>query len=349
MRSKTGQFNNMVINGLKDKSWKSKGSAITRTLQAQKQRLFGQPINSFEAMDMEGLSDVLNSLMNEGGLLARGMSPGETLVNAQSDRSGTAPAESKKGSHNNIPEFVHVNNSRWYRSLSSCLERATTYSVLSKFIPAHGVVVIEGMPKVITDPKELLALSPGIFERYQDRLLQEQVIQDSAIRPTDIVELTESNIETTQVLGEKLNHDWREKFSTNTKAVAIIHTDGKILGNFALSSEPVLVEVLQNPDFKARACTLSITTAYAEHLDVANSNAKKIGLLTPDQRLLTIKDAEAMVESGLLDKFDEGRSFEQTTVFDKVPSSINEGDEEALANYMANELQVVEGVVSQKR
>lgn len=344
MRSKAQQFNKVVIDGLKDKSWKGGKSAITRTLQAQRQRLFGNPNHNFEKMNVGSLAEILQSLMSEGNVLARGMSPAETLYNAENDRSGTCPADSKKDKHYNLPEFVHLNNSRWYRSLSTCLERATTYSVLSKYIPAHGVVVIEGMPKVITDPKELLVLSPGIFENYQDRLMQEQVMQDSAVSPTNIIELTESNIETTQVLGSRINHDWRENFSTNTKAVAIVHTDGKILGNFALGSEPVLVEVLHNPDFKVRACTLSITTAFAEHLEEANSNAKAIGLLAPDQRLLTIKDAEAMVESGLLDQFDEGRSFEKTTVFDKVPSSIKEGDQDALADYMAEELQIVKSV-----
>ncbi|TAL62999.1 MAG: hypothetical protein EPN84_05650 [Legionella sp.] len=284
----------------------------------------------------EGIDKLMHSLPTGRDVIYRGtIGDGEIADAVQSNRLGRQPKSSRKGTSLSIPEFVVENDSRFFLSTSPDANTVKPYAAGIPLIPCTGYIWVMGLPMVFTRPQKLLHLDRESFEAYnklrmdvQQRDMDTQTIYKSAI------DITANNNEVTVILGSEADDDWRLWTSRDVMKLVKVSGPGRILAPFMSSSEPAHVKDLTNPDFQRRVCALDVVIAYERTaMDRIIQRSIEMELIARDERPVTLNDAKALVDSGVLDELDANFSTTETFVLDKVPSSIKIGDTPALVEY----------------
>ncbi len=290
----------------------------------------------------EGIDKLQQSLPSGNDVIYRGTEGTAEVMHAvESDRLGVAFQSSKKMASFDIVDFVRENNSKYFLSASPCPQTVKPYAAGLSLIPCKGFIWVTGLPKVFTLPQKLLHLNPGLFEQYDQRKLSQQD-QDNPTRYDSIKGMTRNNNEVTIVLGGADNEDWRPRVSKDVMKLIQVSGPGSLMGQFMSSNEPVHVTDWNNPEYKKRVWSMEIVLSdgrdYADNLEDMNARAREMGLITPDQRLLTLQDARAVVNSKKLDPLDTEYETNETHKIIQVPKGIAIGDTAALVEYMLHDI-----------
>lgn len=290
----------------------------------------------------EGIEKLHKSLPQGRDIIYRGTEGIDEVVHAmRSNRLGVDPKESKKSPSLDLVGYIRENNSKFFLSFSPCQATVQPYAAGLSLIPCKGFIWVTGLPKVFTRPQELLCLNPELFRRYDEFQLEQQD-RDNPQRYDPISSMTANNNEITMLLASGDHDDWRPVVGEDVMKLVQVSGPGKFLGPFMSSNEPMHVTDWENPDFKKRVWSLDIVLSggfnYREGLEQMNERAQQFGLILPDQRLLTIEDAQAVVNSKELNSLNEEYTTDETHILKKVPAKIAIGDAAALIDYMTHEV-----------
>ena len=104
-------------------------------------------------------------------------------------------------------------------------------------------------------------------------------------------------------------------------------------------SQPILLSELTNPNFKKRQWSLEVFLDCGNDPEIIEA-AILNNILEPENRLLTLADADAIDDSGILDNYIDADSDHHDTIqLNQVPSDIPIGDQNQLVEYMEENLQ----------
>lgn len=323
-------FNSSVLLHLKNLS----RSSIFGKMDTTYTRLKATEIN-------ERIAQLQASLPSDPDILFRGTEGTREVLDAmQNDSLGMSSVQRKKGRNHDIVAYIRENDSRYFFSTSPCKFTVQPYAADLSLIPCKGFIWVMGLPKVYTCPQKLLHLNREMFEQYDRRKIEQQDL-DSPTRYDTITEMTAHNNEVTVLLGAEEGDDWSYKVSQDVMKVIQVSGPGRVLGPFMSSREIVHVKDWQNPDFKKRVWAMEVILSRGEPKDYDKmyEKARQFGLITPDQRLLTLEDARAVVDSEELSEVNERYKTDQTHRLMQVPKEIALGQREALVEYMLEEIQ----------
>lgn len=260
----------------------------------------------------------------------------------RTDRMGQSISQSRKAPTTDIARYVDDNNSRFYHSYSPCRETVKPYAAGLSIVPCRGYIIVSGLPKVFTVPHKLSYLNEDMFLRYAKWKI-DSMSSDDTTGHRGILEMTRGNNEFTAILGTSAQDDWRIVASDEVHSVFEVCGPGRLLSKFIASSELAYIRDWQNEGFSRRIYAIE-TVIYDEithphELESMNEKAREMGLIGPDERLITLSDASAVMNSGELDQLNLLYTTTETMRFSSVPKSIAIGDKDALVAYMTEQLQ----------
>ena len=241
-----------------------------------------------------------------------------------------------------LPAYIRENGSAYFLSASECPITAKPYaSGCFTKLPRRGFVIALGMPKVFTTPNKVLKINPKAFAAYDDIKLQDEFcIENGGTKYTPIADMTRKNNETTLVLTNyRATKNWRPKICTDIHQIIEVCGPGKFLGSMMSFSQPILLSELTNPNFKKRQWSLEVFLDCGNDPEIIEA-AILNNILEPENRLLTLADADAIDDSGILDNYIDADSDHHDTIqLNQVPSDIPIGDQNQLVEYMEENLQ----------
>lgn len=295
----------------------------------------------------EGVQKLYDSLPTGGDVIYRGTIGKKEIEHAmKTNRLGMDFKESKKDSSLDVVAFIRENNSKYLLSYSPCSQTVQPYAAGLSFIPCQGFIWVTGLPTVFTRPQKLLYLNRSMFERYDERQIEMQD-RENPSRYVRITDMTANNNEVTAILGGP-GEDWRQNVTQDVIKLVQVAGPG-MLGKFMSSNEIVHVKDWGNPDYRKKVWSMDVVISGGPNPldDYAKMNeiAREMRLISADERLLTIEDARAVVNSGLLDSLNDNYGIDTTHCFTKVPKNIAVGDVNRLVEYLNEEITLTNALV----
>lgn len=253
----------------------------------------------------------------------------------------------RSGKNTDLDLVSHVrdNASALFLSASSCPYTAKPYASCISSWPCRGFILIFGMPKVTTVPHKLLKINPKVFADYDDHMLaHSHSIENGGTKYHSIRDIVRDNNETTIVLSNlRGNTNWKPTLNHDVIQVVEILGPGKLIGSIMAFSEPIYLGHIENHHFKPRKYSVEIVLHCDDDMEKSQENAISHGLIQPGNRFLTLEDATAIDQSGLLDvRIEDDATTAHTLRLSEVPASIPIGDVGKLVAHM------VENMVEQK-
>lgn len=266
---------------------------------------------------------------------------GEIKAIMESGRMGRKLELSKKARSLDIVGYIRDSDSKYFLSFSPCKETVKPYATGLSIVPCRGFIMVTGLPKVYTIPQKLLHLNETMFKRYDEQMIS-QSDQDNPQSYQSIITMTQNNNEVTAIIGASDKDDWRPVVQDDVMSITEVCGPGRILSKFMAASEPAFVRHWENSDYKKRIYAIETVfhggPGYSHEFESMNVLAQDMGLTAPGQRLITLEDAEAVVNSGELDKLNERYEASETQRLVTVPKEIPIGHKDALVEYMVSTL-----------
>ncbi|OEH48884.1 hypothetical protein lpari_00131 [Legionella parisiensis] len=153
-----------------------------------------------------------------------------------------------------------------------------------------------------TIPQKHLFLNEEMFDNYTKMIIKKL---EEGEKYYPIKETTAQNNEVTVIVGARKDDNWAFKVSEDVMKIIQVRSPGRVLGKFTPSNESVHVDDIENPCFKKRVWSLEVVLSdgiLMKDFDRMNERARALGLIGKDERLLTIHDAERIVDSEELDQ-----------------------------------------------
>ncbi|KTD19914.1 hypothetical protein [Legionella londiniensis] len=282
----------------------------------------------------KGYQEVIASLPESPDFVYRGTTGNAEVLHAiETGCLGRAPKECKKSDCLNLVAYVEKNDSKFFYSTTPCPTTVMGYTEGLSVIPTVGNILVMNQPKVFVRPQKMLVLYPEMFSEYDEKNYQSIAYGDGP-RQIPIAERTLHNNEVTGILGLSVKDDWRLTTSKDLAKIIQVYAPGRLLGLFMSAKEPVHVQQWDNPQFRKRACSLEVMVdnGHPQAVEVMNERAVEFGLINKNQRLLTLKDAYALLTAEEFARFEDYET-EHTELFSEVPKEIREGDAKELFDY----------------
>lgn len=248
--------------------------------------------------------------ISEGLLLRGSVGMGELSALVEHKKLGVDNRRNGKTPHLCVPTHVRQNDSTLLYSATTELELALTYANFG-IVPKTGVIFIFNVPPVFTDPHYLLQLDENQFTTYQTRL-SEYEASDTKLHC--IKKMTRDNSEITAITDFGID-------MADIKGLAIIEGTG-IIGQ-RCNFQPRIKQIITNPGYQSRSFALKIVIS-PNPLDSLNKTAHTLNLIPETMRLLTLNDAETIMNAPELFPLQYGQS-EKTHILSSVPADIPEG------------------------
>ncbi|KGP63206.1 hypothetical protein EP47_04375, partial [Legionella norrlandica] len=270
-----------------------------------------------------------------------------------SDFLGMSSIQRRKAASFNIVDYIRSNNSRFFFSMTPCRDTVKPYATGLPIIPCKGFIWVTNIPMVYTRPQKLLYLNREMFDEYDQRKIKEQDLE-APQRYDLITEMTANNNEITAIVGGTKADNWAFQVSRDVKKIVQVVGPGRILGPFMSSSQPVHVKDWENPEFQKRVWAMEVILCGDDPIDYEKmfKKACEMGLISKDERLLTIEDARAVANSEELEELNKTHKISETHRLEKVPKEIPLGHKEALLEHMISEIKqapTLEKIDTEKR
>ncbi|RUR19027.1 hypothetical protein ELY21_05745 [Legionella sp. km535] len=320
-------FSHQVLNDIKDKRFKKLDTTYPSLRSDQKE---------------QRIQKLTETLPSGPDILYRG-TEGVSEIQAimKTERLGRKLETSKKSRSLDIVGYIRDNDSKYFLSFSPCKETVKPYAAGLSIVPCRGYIMVTGLPKVYTIPQKLLYLNEAMFKRY-DEFMIGQADQDNPQAYQSIVTMTRNNNEVTAIIGATENDDWRPVVQDDVISIIEVCGPGRILSTFMAASEPAFVRHWENIDYKKRIYAIETVfhggPAYPHELEQMNEKAQAMGLIAPEHRLITLADAEVVINSGELDKLNDRYDATETQRLITVPKEIPMGHKDGLIEYMVSTL-----------
>ncbi len=236
-------------------------------------------------------------------------------------------------------EGSNVLNQGPFLSFTRDIRTASKYASYMRVLPVNGFVLETGLTRVTAVPHLLVHLCEDAVLQAQARINENAMREGGRMQNMQVVATCQ---ETTAILGGTKGDNWGPGWQ-NIISITQIASLGRLTSKFVSSSEPMVVNKIDNPDYKKLAYSMEIICIPGQvtmaHVQQMSQIAADIGLISPGERVLTLTDAEAVINSGELDSYDELDSINKTLEFKSVPKNIAIGDTAALVSYMKQELE----------
>jgi hypothetical protein len=230
--------------------------------------------------------------------------------------------------------YVRENRNANFLSFSPCVETVHPYAVGLSAIPCLGNIMITSYPKVFTKPQKLLYLNKPLFTRYDQAMVDSTHIEDVGSYQL-ISEMTARNNETTAILRGSDGQDWSPIFSTDVMQTILLCGPGRIVTFFMASKQPMQLETWDNPGFKKRPLAVEVVLAPPSDFPAMNEKAIDLGFISKGERLLSMKDAEAIWKRN---NYEQEALVDETLQLGGVSADIKEGNEGELVDYIQEKL-----------
>ncbi len=251
----------------------------------------------------------------------------------------------------NLPSYIRDNDSAFLFSASECPYTAKPYASGLQ-LPCRGFIIVMGLPKVITMPRTLLRINKKAFTAYDDMMLsgQNNLSSDGGTVRTPIQGITEDNNETTIVTTDnRVTKNWKPQLSTDIYKIVEVCGPGKWVGNLMTFSKPIFLDQIFNPDFRKQQWTIEVIMNCEDDMDHNIETAIQEKIIAPENRFLTIEDAAAIDDTGMLDTYIENDVEMQKTIrLRQVPRSIPIGHQKKLQEYMEEHLQETQKITNMR-
>jgi hypothetical protein len=284
----------------------------------------------------EKIDELTSSLPQGPNITFRGsVGTNEAYNAATTNRLGIRPQDSKKSLSISIPAHIEMNNSALYYSETPCSKTVIPYTGNVSLVPTNGTIIAKRRPQICVLPQKLLYLHEKTFDDY-DKWRINAISSENPENYQSIKTMTRNNNEITAVLGASRKDDWRQNFNRDVHSIYEVVSPGRWLGLVMPATEPAHITHWQNPDFTPQPVSVEIVSGSFSAKDLAEMNEKATEIGMPkDERLLTLEDASAIMESGVLEKLDENYVTTETLNLSSVPQNIAIGNAEALAKYIS--------------
>ncbi|WP_392537538.1 hypothetical protein [Legionella sp. 227] len=324
-------FNKSVLSSL-NKTQGSLFSPLSNKLDTTYPRLSPTEIN-------EGIAQLHDSLSSDKNFIFRGTEGTQEVHEAMTtDYLGMSSIQRKKAPSHDLVDYLVSNNSRYFFSTSPCKYTVRPYAAGISIIPCKGYIWVLGLPKVYTIPQKHLFLNEEMFDSYSRRQIQ-QLEKDEKYHP--IKDTAANNNEITVIVGARKEDNWAFKVSEDVAKIIQVRGPGRLLSKFMSSDEIVHVQDWTNPEFKKRVWSLEVVFSEgisAKYFDKMNFRARELGLITSDERLLTLDDASSVVDSEELYNLNANYRTTETHRVLKVHKDIPLGHKESLLEYIVAEI-----------
>lgn len=256
----------------------------------------------------------------------------------------------QKQDHYDIAEHVIANNSSRYLGFTPELLVGTTYASMSSIIPSNGAIIDTNVPPFFINPKELVGTHPELFERYAKRKERDDIAVESRSGFTgidNVMEIAARNSEITMI--RNFGKTYVGLGMQDIKTIHLLTVPGQILWKWTSIKTPLHEISFENPEYKPRVC--AIKTGFvahdnylAEEFELVNRRNIDMGLIPPEGRVITLREAKKIARSGLLDALNDAFECDETYVFSHVPSSIPVNDIEGIIEYIRETIEALPNV-----
>ncbi|CEG57400.1 hypothetical protein [Legionella fallonii] len=317
------QFHSMVVKG------------FSKTTQKFSFNKFDLSYPLFPPREVTDRVQVLRDRLPSGpDLIYRGSEGNDEIVHLlETDRLGKNFEHNSKLPSFDIVGYIRDNDSKYFLSFSPCKETVKPYAAGLSIVPCKGHIIVTGLPKVYTIPHKLLRLNEEMFIRYDQR--QHESMTGDAHHYQSIVTMTQNNNEITAIIGASHADDWRPVVTDDLMSIFEVCGPGRILSKFMSSNEIAYVKEWKNPNFTKRVYAIEVVI-YENQADfeIMNRNARQMKLIGANERLITINDARALVDSEELNELNALYELPETQRISSVPRNIAIGDQTALVEYV---------------
>ena len=275
-------------------------------------------------------------------VLYRGTIGNLELRNAiETGRLGRDFFQSGKSFSFDLTAYIRDNDSAFFLSASDCPMTAKPYASCLAKMPCRGFIIVLGLPKVYTVPADLLLINKQLFTDYDATMLNEShSIENGGTKYHSIIDITKQNNETTIILTDSAyKKNWGPLLNIDVQQVVEVCGPGKVLGTMLSFAQPILISELFNPAFKKRQLSVGVVLNCDKNMAQINRKAHETGLIAPDNRFLTLEDANALDNTGVLDWYFEDAESHETMKFTQVPKNIPIGDTAQLLEHAMQHLQ----------
>ncbi|WP_454781513.1 hypothetical protein [Legionella sp. WA2022007384] len=284
----------------------------------------------------EDLHQMLDRLPKEKDFVHRGMAGYDEVKSIVTHDKFGAGKYTKRPDSLDIAEFVHKPESCLLLSTSPDPYTVSKYMVGFQLLTATGAITSMCLPGVYIRPQTARHIDVETFRIYQNKLDDDL---EAGLRASaeNIFDLAEGNNETTVVLGASKEDDWRPQFNRDLHSIILVKGAGRILSGFT-NANTLETTTIINPNFCKRVMAIEIFSTYSgkgalfnDSLKTMTRRAQELGLIARDQRVLTIDDAQVLMNSKeyqeLIEKY---KAIGETLILNGVPKNIPVGSEEVV-------------------
>ncbi|MCW8387371.1 hypothetical protein OQJ15_13760 [Fluoribacter dumoffii] len=288
-----------------------------------------------------GFKQLLGSLISDEDIVHRGMASFSELNSIALHGKLGGGDYAKRPASLNIAEFIENPKSSLLLSTSPDPHTVKEYMIGFQLIRAKGAITSMGLPFVFIRPQIASHIDVEQFN-YQQNIIEEDLKLGNRTRSEDIFDLAQGNNETTVVLGATPEDDWHPTHRHLHTLKLVKNASGRILQGFMRTEgETFDIVTITNPEFCKSLMSLQLfTTAFGkgekflEYLERMNKRAQELGLITGEQRILTMEDVCVLMRSPQYrETLETFTTTGQTKVLEGIPSDIPVGDPKKLLEY----------------
>lgn len=134
--------------------------------------------------------------------------------------------------------------------------------------------------------------------------------------------------------------NWNPQLGTDIYKIVEVCGPGKWVGSMMTFSKPLFLDQIFNPDFKKQQWSIEVVMNCEDDTDHCIETAIQEKIIAPNHRFLTLEDAAAIDDTGMLSTYIEDDVDMQKTIrLKQVPRSIPIGHQGKLLEYMEEHLQ----------
>lgn len=259
----------------------------------------------------------------------------------ETDRLGRDFSQSGKSLSFDLVSYIRDNDSAYFLSATGCPMTAKPYASCIAKMPCRGYIFVMGLPKVYTIPQKLLRINKELFSKYDDQMLNDSHnMENGGTKYTPISDIVKNNNETTIILTDFFaKKNWRPTLSKDVAQVFEVCGPGRILGSMMSFTRPILISEIHNTTFRNRQISVEVVLNCEKKLEEYTKKAQNQGLIAEGNRIVTIQDATALDNAGLLDHYIENSDTQETLRLNQVPAHIPIGHQSKLVEYALQQLQ----------
>lgn len=286
-----------------------------------------------------GAEQLHRCLPSSQDFLFRGTEGSKEVFEAMaSDYLGMSSIQRRKAPSHDIVSYLVDNDSKYFFSTSPCKYAAQPYAGGISVFPCRGFIWVTGLPKVYTIPHKHLLLNEELFDNYTTRKIKELELDDKYY---PIKDTAAKNNEVTVIIGAKKEDNWALKVSEDVMKVIQVRGPGRLFGKLMPSDEIVHIQDIENVGFKKRTWSLEVVFSDGNRMkdfERMNLRARQLGLIRKDERLITLQDAESIVNSEELNELNTQYTTPWTHRISKVHKDIPLGLKELLIPFITEEI-----------